>query len=381
MEDPSRSTPEPAPAPTTRRRFLKAGLLGTAAGSLWACDPCTGSVGPAVQTQKRVRWRLASSFPSSLDTIYGAAEVLAQRLAEMTEGNFQIRVYEAGELVPGLQVLDAVQAGGAEVGQTGGYYYTGKNPALAFDTCVPFGLTPRGQTAWLREGGGGEWMRRLYSDFGVVPFQAGNTGVQMGGWFKRQVNTLADLRGFKMRIPGMGGKVMNELGVAVQVLAGGDIYPALERGAIDATEWVGPYDDEKLGFYKIARHYYYPGWWEPGPSLSFLVNQKAWDELPSGYQAAFRAASAEASMAMQTRYDDKNPAAFERLLADGVQLEPFSEEIMRGAQEASESLLSDLASGDATFGKLLQEWRAYRKSSFAWFGSAERSYGNFVMKG
>ncbi|MEZ5974641.1 MAG: TRAP transporter substrate-binding protein DctP [Planctomycetota bacterium] len=330
---------------------------------------------------KRVRWRLASSFPSSLDTIYGAGEVLARRLAQMTDSNFQIRVYEAGELVPGLQVLDAVQQGGAEVGQTGGYYYTGKNPALAFDTCIPFGPTPRQQTAWLREGGGGEWMRKLYADFGVVPFQAGNTGVQMGGWFKRKVNSLDDLRGFKMRIPGMGGKVMDRLGVAVQVLAGSDIYPALERGAIDATEWVGPYDDEKLGFYRVAQHYYSPGWWEPGPSLSFLVNQKAWHDLPASYQAAFEAASAEASVVMQSRYDAKNPPALERLLAAGVQLERFSDEIMRGASEATSDLLADIASQDSTFAQILADWKKFRAASFRWFGTAELQYGMFAMGG
>ena len=372
MEDPSQ--PEP-----TRRKILRTGLLGAAATSLWACDPCTGTAGPAVVTQKRVRWRLASSFPSSLDTIYGASVVLADRLREMTDGHFDIRVHEAGELVPGLQVLDAVQQGGVEVGQTAGYYYTGKNSALAFDTCVPFGLTSRQQTAWLREGGGGEWMEKLYGDFGVVPFPCGNTGVQMGGWFKREVDSLGDLRGFKMRIPGMGGKVMNELGVAVQVLPGGDIYPALERGAIDATEWVGPYDDEKLGFHKVARFYYYPGWWEPGPSLSFLVNQEAWQDLPAAYQAAFRVASADAATVMQARYDAKNPAAFQRLLEGGTELRPFSAEIMAGAQEASEQILADLAAGDGTAAKMLKDWRSFRKASFAWFGKAELSYGNFSM--
>ena len=376
---PPRPQESPEPQSTTRRRFLKGGVLGTTAGALWACDPCTGRAGAAVQTQKRVRWRLASSFPSLLDTIYGASEVLAERVSAMTDGNFSIRVYEAGELVPGLQVLDAVQQGGAEVGQTGGYYYTGKSESLAFDTCLPFGLTPRQQSAWLREGTGKEWMRKVYADFGVIPFQGGNTGVQMGGWFKRPVESLSDLRGFKMRIPGMGGKVMNALGVAVQVLPGGDIYPALERGAIDATEWVGPYDDEKLGFYKAAQHYYYPGWWEPGPSLSFLVNQKAWNALPVAYQHAFEAACAEASVAMQTRYDAKNPAAFQRLLEKGVELRPFSPEIMLGAKEASESLMSDLAAKDATYRAILSDWQAFRKASFRWFGSAELAYGEFAM--
>ncbi len=382
MEDPSPSQNSPGDSDQpnlSRRRLIKTGLIGSAIGGLVACDPCTGSVGTAVRTTSRVRWRLASSFPSSLDTIFGAAEVLSKRLSEMTEGNFTIRVYEGGELVPPLQVLDAVQQGGVEVGQTGGYYYTGKNPALAFDTCVPFGLTPRQQTAWLREGGGGEWMKKVYSDFGVIPFPGGNTGVQMGGWFKREVNTLTDLEGFKMRIPGLGGKVMDALGVSVQVLAGGDIYPALERGAIDATEWVGPYDDQKLGFHKVAKNYYYPGWWEPGPNLSFLVNQSAWEKLPISYQAAFEAACAEAGLTMQTRYDAKNPPALRDLLNSDVQLRPFTDEIMRGAQEASQALLEDLAAKDPAYRKLYEDWKAYRKESFAWFGTAELSYSRFAM--
>ncbi|MCP5023400.1 MAG: TRAP transporter substrate-binding protein [bacterium] len=382
MEDPSPSqkSQEAPDAPNlTRRRLLKTGLIGSAIGGLVACDPCTGSVGTAVHTTERVRWRLASSFPSSLDTIFGAAEVLSKRLSEMTEGNFTIRVYVGGELVPPLQVLDAVQQGGVEVGQTGGYYYTGKNPALAFDTCVPFGLTPRQQIAWLREGGGGEWMKKIYSDFGVIPFPGGNTGVQMGGWFKREVNSLSDLKGFKMRIPGLGGKVMDALGVSVQVLAGGDIYPALERGAIDATEWVGPYDDQKLGFHQVAKNYYYPGWWEPGPNLSFLVNQSAWDKLPATYKAAFEAACAEASLTMQTRYDAKNPPALRDLLQSDVQLRPFTDEIMRGAQEASQALLEDIAAKDPEYRKLYEDWKAYRKLSFDWFGTAELSYGRYAM--
>lgn len=382
MEDPSPS-PKANPAPDapnlSRRRLIKTGLIGSAIGGIAACDPCTGSVGTSVRTVERVRWRLASSFPSSLDTIYGAAEVLSKRISEMTEGNFTIRVYEGGELVPPLQVLDAVQQGGAEVGQTGGYYYTGKNPALAFDTCVPFGLTPRQQTAWLREGPGGEAMRKVYSDFGVIPFQGGNTGVQMGGWFKRQVESLNDLKGFKMRIPGLGGKVMDALGVSVQVLAGGDIYPALERGAIDATEWVGPYDDQKLGFHQVAKNYYYPGWWEPGPNLSFLVNQDAWSKLPMAYQAAFEAACAEASMAMQTRYDAKNPAALQSLLKTDITMRPFTDEIMRGAQEASTALLEDIAAKDPAYRKLYEDWKTFRKQSFDWFGTAELAYGRFAM--
>lgn len=370
---------------TGRRSFLCGGLAGAAAGIVGAsaAGVLRGrnqvvAEGGRANGRPRVEWRLASSFPQSLDTIYGAAVVLADRVAAMTEGAFRIRVHQAGELVPGLQVLDAVQKGSVEVGQTGGYYYVGKAPALAFDTCVPFGLTPRQQSAWLFEAGGLELVRRVYADFGIISFPCGNTGTQMGGWFRTPVETLEDLRGLKMRIPGLGGRVMDALGVTALNLAGGDIYPALERGVIDAVEWVGPYDDEKLGFWRVAKNYYYPGWWEPGPSLSFLVNRSAWDKLPSDYRAIFEAASQQSYDAMQRSYDAKNPAALQRLLAHDVVLRPFSDSILRSARATSEAMLDDEASNDATYREILTHWRRFRTESVRWFSTCELAYTNFA---
>lgn len=366
-----------------RRTFLTGGLVGAAAGVVGAATTGVmrrdaGARAGVAKGRKLVEWRLASSFPSSLDTLYGASEVLAERVAAMTDGAFRILCHQAGELVPGLQVMDAVQKGSAEVGQTGGYYYTGKAPALAFDTCVPFGLTSREQMAWLLEAGGLELLRKVYSDFGIRNFYCGSTGAQMGGWFREPVESVDGLRGLRMRIPGLGGKVMDRLGVSVQVLAGGDIYPALERGAIDATEFVGPYDDEKLGFHRVAKNYYYPGWWEPGPSLGFFVNQAAWDRLPADYQAAFEAATQVAAATMQRRYDHQNPQALRRLLDNGVQLRPFGDDIMRAARDASESLLDDEAAADSTYREILEHWRKFRTESFRWFGTNELSYAKFA---
>ncbi len=361
-----------------RRRFLQGSALAGAAG-LTACGGAA-TKGPAIQTGQRVRWRLASSFPRSLDTIFGAAEVLSERVAAMTDGQFEIRVFPAGELVPGLQVLDAVQSGVAHIGQSGSYYYMGKNPALAFDTCVPFGLTARQQTAWLDEAGGREVLAPLFADFGVHSFGSGNTGVQMGGWFTRTVPTLADLNGLRMRIPGMGGKVMQRLGVSPQTIAGGEIYTALERGAIDATDWVGPYDDEKLGFHKVAKHYYYPGWWEPGPSLSFFVGVDALASLPSSYREILKTACAQAATAMQSRYDAKNPPALQRIIASGTELHRFGDDILDAAQTASRDTLSDLAAADPSFRKVYEHWEAYRKASFQWFGAAELAYQGFAFR-
>ncbi len=359
-----------------RRNFL----FGAGAAALGGCSGQTSNTteGPAVSTGKRVRWRVASSFPRSLDTIYGGAEVLAERVSAMTDGNFEIRPSSAGEIVPGLQVLDAVQNGTVQVGQTCSYYYTGKNPALAFDTCVPFGLTARQQNAWLHQGGGLELVRELLADFNIINFPGGNTGVQMGGWFKKEVPDAAALKGLKMRIPGAGGDVMAALGVSVQVIAGGEIYPALERGAIDATEWVGPYDDEKLGFHKVANFYYYPGWWEPGPSLSFYVNQDAWSSLPAAYKEVFKAAAAESAATMQQRYDYENPAALKRLLEAGVDMRPFSDDLLKAASEASQQYLEDNAAKDPAYRKVYEAFKVARSDQRRWFGTAELAYARIV---
>jgi TRAP-type mannitol/chloroaromatic compound transport system substrate-binding protein len=364
-----------------RRKFIGKAVTGAASagavGSLGACGGPAAEGGPAVQTQPNVMWRLASSFPRSLDALFGSAERLGERLAALTDNRFQVRAYPAGELVPGLQVMDAVQQGTVQVGHSPAYYYVGKNPALAFDTGLPFGFTARQQDAWLYQGGGLELMQGVFADFGIVSLPAGNTGAQMGGWFKREVTTAQDLRGLKMRIPGLGAEVMNRLGVTVQVLAGGDIYPALERGAIDATEWVGPYDDEKLGFQNAAKNYYYPGWWEPGPSMSFMINRAAWDKLPSGYQEAFRAAALYAGTHTLTIYDAQNPKALERLLGQGVQLRRFSTEIMNVAKQASDAILEENAAADATYRRIYEPWKQFKDDSFRWFGTSEQAYAEF----
>ncbi|MBI2568534.1 MAG: TRAP transporter substrate-binding protein [Candidatus Schekmanbacteria bacterium] len=365
-----------------RREFMqKAAATLVVTGAAVACGP--GPAGehgaPAVHAAKNVMWKLASSFPRGLDTIYGGAEALAQRVDAMTGGSFKIRCYPAGEIVPALAVLDAVQQETVQIGHTASYYYTGKNPVLAFDTAVPFGLTARQQAAWMAYGGGRELLQPVFADFGIISFSGGNTGAQMGGWFRREVGEVADLQGLKMRIPGLGGDVMSRLGATVQVLAGGDIYPALERGAIDATEWVGPYDDEKLGFHKVAKYYYYPGWWEPGPALSFYVNRKAWDSLPKIYQEVFVAATAEANLGMLANYDAKNPPAMARLRAAGVELRPFSDSILAAAYREAEALLGEQAAADAAYGKVYDAWRKFRAESHRWFATAEAAFAAFTF--
>jgi len=361
-----------------RRRLLGAAAVATSAGVLASCRIRRADEVKAGSALPLVRWRMATSWPHSLDTIFGGAETISRRVREMSAGRFLIQPFAAGELVPGLEVLEAVQNGSVECGHTASYYYLGKNPALAFGTAVPFGLTAQQQNAWLFAGGGLEAIDRLYSDFGVRSFPAGNTGAQMGGWFKRPLQGVASLQGLKMRIPGLGGKVMAALGVNVQVLPGGEIFLALDRGAIDAAEWTGPYDDEKLGLNKAARYYYYPGWWEPGPTLTALVNLQAWSRLPSEYQAMFAAACHEANGLMLSRYDALNATVLQRLIKGGTQLKFYGEPILQAAREATDQILADSA-GDATFKRVYEQWRTFRQDVFAWNRVNEFSYARFAF--
>ncbi len=332
----------------------------------------------AADGQPVVRWRLASSYPKSLDTLYGASEVLANRVAALTEGRFQIRPFAAGEIVPGLQALDAVQQGTVECGHTLGSFYVGKNRAFAFDSVLPFGLTTRQQTAWMHFGNGLTLLRELYRDYGVINFPGGNTGAQMGGWFRKELQGLADLKGLKMRIPGLGGEIMARLGAVPQTIPGADVYPALEKGAIDAAEWSGPYDDEKLGFFKVARYYYHPGWWEPSAQLSFLVNAREWEKLPKAYQQAFEVAAAEAHLLTTAEYDAKNPPALTRLLAQGVKLRRFPEDVMKAAYKTAFVFYDEEAERNPVFRKIYNDWLRFRSQQQAWFRIGETGIENFM---
>lgn len=356
-----------------RRAFMKgAGAQAGLAGLTTLAATNAFADGPTV------RWRLASSFPKNLDTIYGAAEQVAQRIHAATQGKFQIRPYAAGEIVPGLQVLDAVQKGTVECGHSASYYYIGKNSALAFDCVMPFGLTARQQNAWMYAGGGNQLMADLFKRHHVVSLPCGNTGVQMGGWFRREIHSLADLKGLKMRIPGMGGQIMARLGVIPQTLAGSDVYPSLERGTLDAAEWVGPYDDEKLGFQRVTKHYYYPGWWEGGPQLSIYVNLDKWNALPEHYQTLFTMACAEANVQMLAEYDAKNPAALARLIKQGVKLHAYPKDILDAARSAAFELYAQEAAKNPDFARIYEAWKVFRSHEIAWFKIAEGSYSNYI---
>ncbi|PTE21652.1 ABC transporter substrate-binding protein [Cereibacter changlensis] len=358
-----------------RRSFITKAAVGgvgaAAAGTLAA---------PAIaQTQPKVTWRLTSSFPKSLDTIYGGAEVLSKYLSEATDGNFQIQVFAAGELVPGLQAADAVTAATVEACHTVGYYYWGKDPTFALAAAVPFSLSARGMNAWAYHGGGIDLYNEFLAQHNIVAFPGGNTGVQMGGWFRKEINTVADLQGLKMRIGGFAGKVVEKLGVVPQQIAGGDIYPALEKGTIDASEWVGPYDDEKLGFVKVAPYYYYPGWWEGGPTVHFMFNKAAYEGLSPAYQSLLRTASQAADANMLQMYDYKNPAAIKSLVGQGAQLRPFSPEILQACFTAANEVYAEMEATNPAFKKIWESIKAFRTENYTWAQIAEYNYDTFMM--
>jgi TRAP-type mannitol/chloroaromatic compound transport system substrate-binding protein len=355
-----------------RRDFLTAAAAGSAAAALAA---------PALaQGQPKVSWRLTSGFPRSLDTIYGAAEVFAKHVGEATDGSFQISTFPAGEIVPMPQAAEAVGTGTVEMTHTASYYYWGKDPTFAIGTALPFGMNARQMNAWLYEGGGAELLDTFYAKHNLIAFAGGNTGAQMGGWWRKEIASLADMAGVKMRIAGLAGKVMEKLGVVPQQIPGGDIYPALERGTIDAAEWVGPYDDEKLGFNKVAPFYYYPGFWEGGPALHFMVNLAKWNELPASYQSAVRTAAAYANTDMLAKYDARNPAALRRLVGGGAQLKAFPQDVMEAGFKAAGELYAELSAQNEDFKTVYDSYAAFRNEGILWTSVAEFAFDSFMIR-
>ena len=353
-----------------RRSFLQhSGMAGILAA---------GSAPVFAQAAPTIKWRCASSFPKSLDTLFGAADNMSKRISAATSGRFDVQVFAAGEIVGGLQVADAVQSGTVQCGQTAPYYYIGKDPTFAFGTSIPFGLNFRQYNAWWMMAGGDQLFNDFLKSYDIHSILAGNTGAQMGGWFRKEIRSVEDLKGLKFRIGGFAGQVFSKLGVVPQQIAGGEIYPALEKGTVDAAEWVGPYDDEKLGFDKIAKNYYYPGWWEGGPALHIFVNMKAWESLPKDYQAILEAACAESNVWMMAKYDAGNPPALKRLIAKGVQFRPFPKDVMDACYKAALELYAETTAKNANFKKLYDHTVAFRNDSISWMRFTENTYDDFM---
>ena len=337
-------------------------------------------VAPAiVHAQANIRWRLASSFPKSLDTIYGAADVFAQHVSAMSGGKFQISVHAGGELMPPFGVVDGVQSGTVELAHTAPYYFFGKDPTFALDCAIPFGLNSRQMTAWMYQGNGLKLTREFYAKFNIMNFPMGNTGAQMGGWYRKEVNSLADIKGLKMRIGGFGGAVLARIGGVPQNIPGGEVYQALEKGTIDAAEWVGPYDDQKLGLNKVAPNYYYPGWWEGGPQMSLFANTKAFATLTPEYKAMIEAAASHAHITMQARYDALNPAALKQLVGAGVKLFRFPKDVMEAAFKEAMALYSELNEKNPTWKKVYEDYANFRRDQNLWFRFTEAGFDDFMQ--
>ena len=355
-----------------RRSFVRhAGLAGVLAA---------GAAPAVVHAQANIRWRLASSFPKSLDTIYGGGDVFAKKVAEMSGGKFQITVHPGGELMPPFGVVDGVQNGTVECAHTVPYYFFGKDETFALGCAIPFGLNSRQMTAWMYEGNGLKLMREFYAKFSIVNFPGGNTGAQMGGWYRKPLQSIADMKGLKFRVGGFAGKVVERMGGVPQNIPGGEIYQALEKGTIDAAEWVGPYDDQKLGFNKVAPNYAYPGWWEGGPQLDFFINQKAWDGLSAEYKAIVEAAATYSHVEMQAKYDAKNPAALKQLVSSGTKLFRFPKDVMEAAFKESTALYSELSAKNPNWKKVYTDFAKFRAEQNLWFRFAESGFDDFMQQ-
>ena len=354
-----------------RRSFVRsAGIAGVLAA---------GAAPAIVNAQTNLRWRLASSFPKSLDTLFGAAELFAKKVGEMSGGKFQISVHAGGELMPAFGVVDGVQNGTVEMAHTAPYYFIGKDETFALGCAIPFGLNARQQTAWMLEGNGLKLMRDFYRGYNIINFLGGNTGAQMGGWYRKEIKGMADIKGMKMRMGGFAGRVFERMGGVPQALPGGEIYQALEKGTIDAAEWVGPYDDLKLGFNKVAPNYYYPAWFEGGPQVDFFINTKAFDALTPEYKAIVEAASAIAHVDMLAKYDARNPPALRQLVASGTKLFRFPKDVLDVAFKESMAIYSELSAKNANWKKVYDDLAVFRKDQNLWFRFAEAGFDDYMQ--
>ena len=353
-----------------RRSIIKnAGIAGVLAAG----------AAPAVHAQAAIRWRLASSFPKALDTIFGAADVFAKKVGEMSGGKFTITTHAGGELMPAFGVVDGVQNGTVEMAHTAPYYFFGKDETFALGCAIPFGLNSRQMTAWMYEGNGMKLMREFYAKYNIVNFPGGNTGAQMGGWYRKEIKTVADIKGLKMRIGGFAGRVLERMGGVPQNIPGGEIYTSLEKGTIDAAEWIGPYDDQKLGFNKVAPFYYYPGWWEGGPQLDFYINQKAFEALSPENKAIVSAAAAVAHTSMQAKYDSKNPAALKELVGKGTKLRAFPEAVMNEAFKQSMAVYAELNEKNPDWKTIYGDYRKFQADQNLWFRFTEMTFDKFMQ--
>lgn len=355
-----------------RRSFLKTAGVATAATA------ATAVASSAQATEGKVyKWKMVTTWPKNFPGLGTGANFLAEKITEMTNGQVQVKVYGAGELVPALESFDAVSSGTAQMGHGASYYWKGKSEATQFFAAVPFGLTASEMNSWLYYGGGMEIWTELYDQFNLIPAVAGNTGVQMGGWFNKEINSIDDLKGLKMRIPGLGGEVIKRLGGTPVTLPGGEIFTSLQSGAIDATEWVGPYNDLAFGLYKAAKYYYYPGWHEPGTALETFINKDAFNELPKHLQALVMDAARIANQDVFAEYNARNGDALNTLVTKhDVQLKKFPDEVLKQLRKVSDEVVAEVAKKDPLSQKAYDSYIQFRDESAKYVEVTERAYLN-----
>ncbi|MBW8191783.1 TRAP transporter substrate-binding protein DctP [Neiella marina] len=351
---------------------LMLSMLVVACGNDNAAQQATNA-----HNQQTYKWKLVTSWPKNFPGLGTAPERFAEQVNVMSGGRLQIKVYGANQLVPAMQVFDSVSAGTVEMGHSGSYYWKGKVPAAQFFCAVPFGMTAQEMSSWLHYGGGMALWQELYAPFNLVPLAGGSAGVQMGGWFNKEINSVDDLNGLKMRLPGLGGEVLSRLGGVPVSLPGGEIFTSLQTGAIDATEWVGPYNDLAFGLHEAAKYYYYPGWHEPGSTMEFIVNQEALSALPDDLQAIVRNAARAASQDMIDEYTFRNIAALEKIQAlEGVTIKRFPDSVLAALQQTSEALLAEQAAADPEMDKVYQSFLQFRAGVTRYHNLTERAYLN-----
>ena len=362
------------PIRSSRRSFLRKAPLAASA-ALVACGQAQEGNAPSVQTRKKFKWKMVTTWPKDFPGLGTGANRLAQTIGDMSGGQLKVKVYGAGELVPAMGVFDGVAGGTAEMGHASAYYWKGKHEATQFFSAVPFGLTAQEINGWLSYGGGQELWDELYAGFGLKAFPAGNTGVQMGGWFNREINTLEDFSGLVMRMPGLGGEVLRRLDATVQNLPGGEIFQALKTGAIDATEWVGPYNDLAFGFHQAAKYYYWPGWHEPGTTMEAMINQAAWEALPTDLQHIVRHACQSTNENMLAEFTTRNGVALKTLVEKhGVQLKRFSDDVLTEIGRVARNVVGEIAAKDPLSNSVYASFNAYRSQSVSYTRISEEAY-------
>ncbi len=357
-----------------RRNFLKkAATAATVAGGAAVVGA------PYVHAKDTYNYRMVTTWPPHFPVLGESADNIAKWAEEMSGGRLKIQVYGAGELVPAMESFDAVSQGVVEMGHGAAYYWAGKAPATQFFAAVPFGMNPQQMNAWLYRGGGMELWEEVYAPFNLIPMPGGNTGVQMGGWFNKEINSIADIKGLKMRIPGLGGKVIAKAGGAVTLTPGGEIYTNLERGVIDATEWVGPYHDYKLGLHKVAKFYYYPGWHEPGTVIEMFMNKAAYEKLPADLQAIVKSAAIRANMWSLCELEAQNNFYLQKLIDEhDVQLKRFPDDVLATFKKYTDEVLGDVTAGDPMSKKVYEAYDKFRKEITAWAKTSEKAYHDYI---